>query len=208
VKSRLESWRNGFASNAMQAIDALVRDNAQTLTTKDLVAQEISMHLASAELKVTPDHMYKMFAYQWSDWSEDPSERKVRASLPIVTFQSLSQGFGKNPFILYTLANAHLAFLDDTNDLMNEKPIGTLIMSMQAVSPIVDIDLVLNFFRLAGHSNFGRQARNQTKMTSRTNRPISSRRKITATGSSGMTRTSNVRSAFAAQPFSSKPSRR
>jgi hypothetical protein len=49
------------------------------------------------------------------------------------TITHLSQGFLQNEFILATFANAHLAHLA-TNHPGDEKPIGVLILSMQAVS--------------------------------------------------------------------------
>ena len=45
----------------------------------------------------------------------------------------VDQGFGLNPLVLRTFALAHLALLDGIDDFSKEKPIGALILSMQAV---------------------------------------------------------------------------
>lgn len=45
----------------------------------------------------------------------------------------VDQGFGLNPLVLQTFAPAHLALLDGIDDFSKEKPIGALILSMQAV---------------------------------------------------------------------------
>lgn len=47
-------------------------------------------------------------------------------------FRSI-QGFALNDLVLRTFAFAHLAHLDGIDDFAEEKPIGALIYSMQAV---------------------------------------------------------------------------
>jgi hypothetical protein len=45
----------------------------------------------------------------------------------------MTQGFGLGSLVLYTFGNAHLAYLGNDVDIVNEKPIGALLLSMQAV---------------------------------------------------------------------------
>jgi hypothetical protein len=49
-----------------------------------------------------------------------------------LTFMT-SQDFGLGSLVLYTFANAHLAYLGTDVDIVNEKPIGALLLSMQVV---------------------------------------------------------------------------
>lgn len=98
MKSHLEYWHNGFAAHAMQAIEALVCENGQTLTNKELVAEEIAMHLDDAELLVMADYTYRTFAYQWATWSKDKENRKVCMTLfSLQIFSIISSGFWSNP---------------------------------------------------------------------------------------------------------------
>ncbi|KAF8332229.1 hypothetical protein F5887DRAFT_1080892 [Amanita rubescens] len=71
-------------------------------------------HLCCVPITVTTHMTY----YTWGNWSEDDSKRK---------------GFGLGSLVLYTFANAHLAYLGNDIDIVNEKPIGALLLSMQAV---------------------------------------------------------------------------
>ncbi|KAK2459268.1 hypothetical protein APHAL10511_008713, partial [Amanita phalloides] len=118
MKACLESWHNHFVTNAMQTIKGLLESN--NLTTPESIVKEVKLHLDSTELKVTPEYTYKTFQYQWSQWNEDPTQRR---------------GFGQSDLVLYTFAVSHLTYLSkiEIEDLMNERPIGALILLMQAV---------------------------------------------------------------------------
>jgi hypothetical protein len=81
------------------------------------------------------------YAYQWFEWSPDPKERAVSVLLTclylLLTTWRLIQGFLNHSFILRTLALAHLTSIkgneDDDGGDGTEKPIGALILAMQAV---------------------------------------------------------------------------
>ncbi len=45
----------------------------------------------------------------------------------------MTQGFALGSLVLYTFGNAHLVYLGNDVDIVNEKPIGALLLSMQAV---------------------------------------------------------------------------
>ncbi|KAF8347307.1 hypothetical protein F5887DRAFT_1281381 [Amanita rubescens] len=102
----------------LKAVESHIDANRKGLPTKELVAGEISAHLVKAPIMITPEHTYYTYYYQWSEWSEDPALRK---------------GLGRNQLILYTFANAHLVHLNDIDSLVNSRPIGALLLSMQAV---------------------------------------------------------------------------
>ena len=88
MKSHIESWHNGFGTYTLKAIGALIAENSQLLTTKELIADEIATHLAWAAIMTTPDHTYYTYAYQWSDWSENPAKRNVCVSLSDMQYLS------------------------------------------------------------------------------------------------------------------------
>ncbi|KAF8347339.1 hypothetical protein F5887DRAFT_1175117 [Amanita rubescens] len=118
TKSKLESWHNGFGTMGLKAVESHIDANRKGLPTKELMAGEISAHLVKAPIMITLEHTYYTYYYQWSEWSEDPVLRK---------------GLGRNQLILYTFANAHLVHLNDIDSLVNSRPIGALLLSMQAV---------------------------------------------------------------------------
>lgn len=73
---RLESWRNGFAGTAFKGIMDLIKANAK-LNTQQAIALEIAAHLRRVPITITTDLTHYTYAYQWGNWSEDNSKRKV-----------------------------------------------------------------------------------------------------------------------------------
>lgn len=111
----------------------------------------MNLYLDSVELK--PGSGNYTYAYQWSTWDFDSKERTASNILVgmrlLLTCLSLIQGFLKHSFILRTLALAHLTGIggngeDDGRDEL-DKPIGALILSMQAVrgTHIVSFRLII-----------------------------------------------------------------
>jgi hypothetical protein len=70
---RLESWRNGFAATAFKG----VVDLSKKLNTQQAIANEVAAQLCRVPITVTTDLTYYTYAYQWGNWSEDDSKRKV-----------------------------------------------------------------------------------------------------------------------------------
>ncbi|KAK2462444.1 hypothetical protein APHAL10511_005541 [Amanita phalloides] len=116
ANARIHNYRNSFVKNALKSIAQLIEDHKDDLNTKQAIAAEIACRLE--EDPIGPDADLFTYAYQWSEWSVDPAERK---------------GFALNDLVLRTFAFSHLAHLDGIDDFAEEKPIGALIYSMQAV---------------------------------------------------------------------------
>ncbi|KAF8875842.1 hypothetical protein BD779DRAFT_1475902 [Infundibulicybe gibba] len=110
VTYRLGNWRNGFASAACDAVQALINDNDNTLSTPDDIAYYINWSL-KVEGQTAPFH--------WRNWGEG----KVK------------KGLFQTPLIIRTFADAHVSGLEDPSmaATASEKPIGALLLSVQAV---------------------------------------------------------------------------
>jgi hypothetical protein len=67
--------------------------------------------------------------------------------------------------ILRTFANAHLAQIEGYDDFEKEKPIGALLMAMQAVRLkfLCIYFYVIDSLRSGVHSKFGKTARNHSE---------------------------------------------
>ncbi|KAM6488993.1 hypothetical protein JOM56_015546 [Amanita muscaria] len=123
AKMRIENWRNGFSKAAVEAVQKMINDNAEILATGAARKEFIAGYLL--KVPVGGDGEYDTHAYQWAEWKEDGAEKK---------------GFGENSLVLYTFANAHLAQIQAiSEDVEKEKPIGALLMSMQAVGRALEI---------------------------------------------------------------------
>ena len=72
MKMHLKNWRNRFANSTLKAIALLISTTG--LNSQPEAAAEIAAQLCHAPIKVTPDHTYNTYAYQWASWSEDWSE--------------------------------------------------------------------------------------------------------------------------------------
>lgn len=79
------------------------------------------------------------------------------------TYLLVDQGFSLNPLVLRTFALAHLALLDGIDDFSKEKPIGTLILSMQAVRYLFNWLILTDNDRWAALSSTGKRGKSQAR---------------------------------------------
>ena len=75
AKMHMENWRNGFSQAAVLAVKSLISDNADILTTAADVKELIKHYLSKVQVK--PDSDHQTYAYQWAEWEENGTERKV-----------------------------------------------------------------------------------------------------------------------------------
>ncbi|KAM6490252.1 hypothetical protein JOM56_014229 [Amanita muscaria] len=127
--ARLQNWRNTFAQNAMESVDLLINQHKESLNTKELVAAQINAQLQKVPIKSGSE--LNMYAYQWHDWNNGVNS-EVRVFPSLASISSLT-GFAQSDLVLRTFALAHLAALGDYDDFSKEKPVGALILAMQAV---------------------------------------------------------------------------
>ncbi|KAM6491427.1 hypothetical protein JOM56_013201 [Amanita muscaria] len=108
---------------AVEAVQKMINDNAEILATAAARKEFIAGYLS--KVPVGDDGEHDTHAYQWAEWSGNGAEKK---------------GFGENSLVLYTFATAHLAQIQGVSeDIEKEKPIGALLMSMQAVGRALEI---------------------------------------------------------------------
>ncbi|KAG6914488.1 hypothetical protein DXG01_016962 [Tephrocybe rancida] len=120
ISYRLQSWRNGFATAAINVVESYFDDpdNRDILSTPENRRKAVDWFLdwQGKEGQETAPYQWK----QCVDRS-DGSRRK--------------RGFCEAPFIVHTFAVAHLSFVTppDLEDPESELPVGALILSLQAV---------------------------------------------------------------------------
>ncbi|KAF8868320.1 hypothetical protein BD779DRAFT_1480573 [Infundibulicybe gibba] len=105
---RINNWRNGFATAACEAVQALINDNPEALGTPDDIAYYVKWAL-KIEGQTAPFH--------WKNWGEGKCKK----------------GLFQTPLIIRTFAEAHFAGLEDLTDPIDDKPVGALLLSVQAV---------------------------------------------------------------------------
>lgn len=116
TNAHLHNWCNGFRHYALETLELLISENKEHLDSKESIAEQMAAFLESAP--VSPNSDLNFHAFHCRHWSIEATER---------------EGFGLNLLVLQTFALAHLAYLDGVDDFTEEKPIGVLILSMQAV---------------------------------------------------------------------------
>ncbi|KAM6491820.1 hypothetical protein JOM56_012679 [Amanita muscaria] len=121
TNSRLHGWRNGFAQAALNTIELFIAKNE--LNTKELVTDQIELYLDN--IVVCPDTDQRMYAYQWDEWDGENDTTNF--------------GFLKNEFILRTFAIAHLANIPGLDSFEEDKPVGALLLAMQAVGRALEL---------------------------------------------------------------------
>ncbi|KAK2465808.1 hypothetical protein APHAL10511_002352 [Amanita phalloides] len=117
VTQQLQSWQNNIATKASEVIEWFIKiDHKDELTMKELIAEQIQAHLKKEPIYIRSE-IY-MYAYQWAKWNDSVN----------------SKGFGESALVLSTFTNGHLTQLGQFDeDLGKEKPVGALILVMQAV---------------------------------------------------------------------------
>jgi hypothetical protein len=103
AKARIEAWRNGFAQAAVQAVNLLIKDNAEILKTPADIKNTIGLYLS--KVVVSPGTDNETYAYQWAEWLDNGAERKVSANfkpVPCTNNVSYCRVFVKTP-----LSSAH-----------------------------------------------------------------------------------------------------
>ncbi|KAF8875364.1 hypothetical protein BD779DRAFT_1678266 [Infundibulicybe gibba] len=108
---RINNWRNGFATAACEAVQALINNNPEALGTLDKIAYYVKWAL-KIEGQTAPFH--------WKNWGEG----KCKKGCP---------GLFQTPLIIQTFAEVHFAGLEDLTDPIDDKPVGALLLSVQAV---------------------------------------------------------------------------
>ncbi|KAG6883646.1 hypothetical protein C0992_008228, partial [Termitomyces sp. T32_za158] len=120
VSYRLQSWRNGFATAASSIVKELFedQDNRGSFDTPEARHSAVQWWLdwKGQEGEETAPYLFRKCVD-----GEDGCRRK--------------HGFCESPFIVHTLARAHLAFVRPQNpqDLVENLPVGALILALQAV---------------------------------------------------------------------------
>ncbi|KAG6824705.1 hypothetical protein H0H92_006092, partial [Tricholoma furcatifolium] len=119
---RIQSWRNLFATKASLAVARYFDDPSHGLTTAEARLEAVKWWLdfQGEEGKETAP-------YQFKKCVEDEDEGVRRA-----------RGFCQAPFVIETFALAHLDYIKpefwpQANDLPQKRPIGAMILSLQAV---------------------------------------------------------------------------
>ncbi|KAF8219358.1 hypothetical protein L208DRAFT_1341202 [Tricholoma matsutake] len=111
---RLRNWQNGFATAAVESVKTMIKDNAEFLSTEDDIQDYINFSLEEQTIKPL-----MTASFHWKEWNAGKKKK----------------GFLQHHLILRTFALAHLIGLEDIDDQTDDKLIGALILSMQAVSP-------------------------------------------------------------------------
>ena len=107
---------DSFGHYALETLELLISENKEHLDSKESIAEQMAAFLESAP--VSPNSNLNFHTFHYRHWSIEATER---------------EGFGLNPLVLRMFALAHLAYLDGVDNFTEEKPIGALILSMQAV---------------------------------------------------------------------------
>ncbi|KAK2467395.1 hypothetical protein APHAL10511_000630 [Amanita phalloides] len=116
VTQCLQTWWNNIATKASEVIKHFINDHKDDLTTKELIGDQIEAYLQRKPVYLG-SKLYT-YAYQWAEWNNGIN----------------SKGFGEGVLVLSTFANGYLAQLGQFDEgLENEKPVGALILAMQAV---------------------------------------------------------------------------
>ncbi|KAF8657963.1 hypothetical protein AX14_007772, partial [Amanita brunnescens Koide BX004] len=123
VNQRLHTWHGDFGQKALDTVNFLIEENRAVLYTKALVAEQMATYLQ--KVPVWPGSDLHKYAYQYSDWDPETNDPQLDA-------------FGLNPLVLRTFALAHLASLDGNDDFTQERPVGALILAMQAVGCAIE----------------------------------------------------------------------
>ncbi|KAG6808816.1 hypothetical protein H0H92_002794 [Tricholoma furcatifolium] len=125
VSYRIQTWRNGFTAAADTAIDKYFKDPENYEIFK---SSEERQRVVQWWLEYKGEKGEETAPYQFKKCvdSDDGPRRK--------------SGFCQSPFIIETLANAHLQYIysrPSADDPIEEKPIGAIILSLQAVEHIL-----------------------------------------------------------------------
>ncbi|KAF8227160.1 hypothetical protein L208DRAFT_1298057 [Tricholoma matsutake] len=109
---RLGNWRNGFATAAVESVKTMIKDNAEFLSTEDDIQDYINFSLEEQTIKPL-----MTASFHWKEWNAGKKKK----------------GFLQHHLILHTFTLVHLVGLEDIDDQTDDKLIGALILSMQAV---------------------------------------------------------------------------
>ena len=120
---------------ASEAFDLFKKQYADDLDTPEEISDHVKAYLTT---KGDPLH----FAFWWREWEECKDgkvQKKVCSSMAfyIISTYMILKGMFQNPLIMYPLVHAHFVeYGDDIPSQLNEdnKPVGTIILSLQAVS--------------------------------------------------------------------------
>ncbi|KAM6491496.1 hypothetical protein JOM56_013065 [Amanita muscaria] len=102
-----------------------------------------------SQVPIAPKSEFDTYAFHWANWKEDGA---------------IKTGFCQNNLILHTFAHAHLAHikLEGVESFGEEKPIGALLMAMQAVRlTLTLLQHITYFLRSDVRSKCGRMVPNQ-----------------------------------------------
>lgn len=151
---RLGNWRNGFATAAAESVKTMIKDNTEYLSTEDAIQEyinfsleEVPVHRNTTRADLDDEQTIKPLmtaSFHWREWNDGKKKKVSTDTSRDMMLISVSQGFLQHQLILRTFALAHLAGLEDIDERTDDKPIGALILSMQAVSPSFSFKLVVD----------------------------------------------------------------
>ncbi|KAJ3492461.1 hypothetical protein NLJ89_g11232 [Agrocybe chaxingu] len=120
IHYRLYGWRNGFVAAAADTLEAFI-DNyrSSSFQTPEAIAEWVADMLEEHDLAPGSAKSKKTSPYQWREWNAGTKKK----------------GFLRNYLIMETFAVAHLSNIPAYESFLidDRKPIGALILSMQAV---------------------------------------------------------------------------
>ncbi|KIL54640.1 hypothetical protein M378DRAFT_18705 [Amanita muscaria Koide BX008] len=122
AKMRMENWCHNFSQAGIDAVKSLLINNEveTPAAVKELIGEYLS------KVPIAPKSEFDTYAFHWANWKEDGA---------------IKTGFCQNNLILHTFAHAHLAHikLEGVESFGEEKPIGALLMAMQAVGRALEM---------------------------------------------------------------------
>jgi hypothetical protein len=138
----MSNWRNIFRSTAALAVKTCIESNLENVFVKgpEDIAEFVRLY---TEVQGMPPTV----PFHWKEWQVSDKGtpiKKVHRSFNttsslftalLTLYHQRRQGCFQNQLIMYTLAHAHFGDFDSvpTTDKLKVKPVGALILAIQAV---------------------------------------------------------------------------
>ncbi|KAG6809099.1 hypothetical protein H0H92_001622 [Tricholoma furcatifolium] len=108
---RLHDWRSSFGQNGIKTVTKLIEDNTEVLNSQTAIAEAINEYL-------TIPKGQKSAPFQWQEFNGGTAKK----------------GLLQSHLILRVFAHTYLLLFDDPFELLRmDKPVGALLLAMQAV---------------------------------------------------------------------------